>query len=58
MAIAIKSIPTLEGSAANDFYTKAIEKGEKNAATIDYSAQVKSMSTYCQKPKQNKFGFS
>ena len=29
MAIAIKSIPTLEGSAANDFYTKAIEKGEK-----------------------------
>jgi hypothetical protein len=51
MAIAIKSIPTLEGSAANDFYTKAIEKGEKNAATIDFSAQVKSMSNILSKAK-------
>lgn len=51
MALAIKSIPTLEGSVASVFLSKAIEKGSKSAATVDFSAQVKSMGNILSKSK-------
>ncbi|MEQ9304936.1 MAG: hypothetical protein RJQ14_13590 [Marinoscillum sp.] len=43
MAIAIKSIPTLENKAAQSFVKKA-ESSLKKRGTVDFSKQVKSAS--------------
>jgi len=50
MAIAIKSIPTLERREAERFIKKA-ESSEKKSATIDFSEQVKTTKAILDKAK-------